>query len=212
MQTGILWWSGVAVFFINEKKLLHQNALCWRKYELIFATLYILQMTIQCRNCFVLFRFYCARHVKFRASSRAESKLITLQWEFAIFLVVQSAKCQNDAQMTHFDWQLELNRTNEELRSWAKIIFFKIRMTSGRRNLHFPTPTLLIFYRRPPPWYKFLSLPSLPLPLKSKMMAIIFVMGILSTCSPKLRLLCRLNLFRTHEKSRKGELPVKEWI
>ena len=36
------------------------------------------------------------------------------------------------------------------------------------------------------------SHPSLPLPLKSKMGAIIFVMNLLSTRSPKLRLLCRL--------------------
>ena len=46
--------------------------------------------------------------------------------------------------------------------------FCKITMTSGRRNLHFLTPTLLlIFDRRPPPWY------SLQLPLKSKMAATI---------------------------------------
>ena len=37
-----------------------------------------------------------------------------------------------------------------------------------------PTP-LLIYDRRSPPWYKFLSLPSLPLSLKSKMAANIFV-------------------------------------
>ena len=30
-------------FFINEKKWLHQNVLCWRKYNLIFAALYVLQ-------------------------------------------------------------------------------------------------------------------------------------------------------------------------
>ena len=39
----------------------------------------------------------------------------------------------------------------------------------------------LIFDCQPPSWYKFLSLPSLPLPLKSKMAAIIFVKKILST-------------------------------
>ena len=48
------------------------------------------------------------------------------------------------------------------------------------------------FDRRPPLWYKFISLLSLPLPLKSKMAAIIFVKKILSTRSPKLRLLSRL--------------------
>ena len=52
----------------------------------------------------------------------------------------------------------------------------KITLTSSRRNLHSTTPTpLLIFDSRPPPWYKFLSLPSLPLPLKSKMATKIFV-------------------------------------
>ena len=45
-----------------------------------------------------------------------------------------------------------------------------------------------------PPWYKFISLPSLPLPLKSKMAVIIFVMKLLSTRSPKLGLLCRLKM------------------
>ena len=39
---------------------------------------------------------------------------------------------------------------------------------------------------------KFISLPSLPLPLKSKMAAIISVTKSLSTRSPKLRLLYRL--------------------
>ena len=55
------------------------------------------------------------RHV--RASSRAESKLITSQSEFPIFLFLPKAKCQNDAQMTHLacGWQLELSRTNQEL-------------------------------------------------------------------------------------------------
>ena len=75
--------------------------------------------------------------------------------------------------------------------------FCKITMTSGRRNLHFPAPNpLLIFYRQPPPWYKFLSLPGLQLPLKSKMAAMIFVKEILSSRSPKLRLLCRLTIAR----------------
>ena len=63
----------------------------------------------------------------------------------------------------------------------------KITTTSGRRNLHSPTPTpLLIFDCRLPPWYKFLSLPSLPQPLKLKIVAKIFVKKILSTRSPKL--------------------------
>ena len=44
----------------------------------------------------------------------------------------------------------------------------------------------------PHSWYKFLSLPSLPLPLKSKMAAI--NEKILSTWSLKLRLFCRLGV------------------
>ena len=63
----------------------------------------------------------------------------------------------------------------------------------AKRPHHIPIP-LLIFDRQPPPWYKFISLPSLPLLLKSKTTAIIFVMKLLSTRSPKLRLLCRLGL------------------
>ena len=71
------------------------------------------------------------------------------------------------------------------------MVLCKITVTSGRGNLHFPTPPL-ISYRRLPPWYTFLSLPSLPLSLKSKMVAMTFVKKILSIRSPKLRLLCRL--------------------
>ena len=52
---------------------------------------------------------------------------------------------------------------------------------------------LLIFDGRPPPHYKFLSLPCLSLPSKSKMAANIFVKSILSTRSPKLCLFCRLS-------------------
>ena len=66
----------------------------------------------------------------------------------------------------------------------------------GRGKSSFPYPhPLLIFDRRPPPRYKLISLLSLKLPLKLKMTAIIFVMKLLSTRSPKLRLLYRL----THE-------------
>ena len=72
---------------------------------------------------------------------------------------------------------------------------FTIRAKRQNRNfqnnndlgLHSP---LLISDRRPPPWNKFLSLPNLPQPLKSKMAAMIFVKKILNTRAPKLRLLC----------------------
>ena len=64
----------------------------------------------------------------------------------------------------------------------------------AKRNLHFPSPTpLLIFDRWLPPHYKFPSLPSLLMPLKSKRAAIIFIKKVPSTRSPKLRLLCRLS-------------------
>ena len=59
-------------------------------------------------------------------------------------------------------------------------------------DFHSPTspPPFLILTvdRRPPPWYKFLFLPSVPLPLKTKMAAI----KILSTRPPELRLLSGL--------------------
>ena len=81
---------------------------------------------------------------------------------------------------------IEFKRSNQELLSWANRNF-QNNNTSGRRNLHSPTPTpLLIFDCRLPPWYKFLSLPSLPQPLKLKIVAKIFVKKILSTRSPKL--------------------------
>ena len=57
-----------------------------------------------------------------------------------------------------------------------------------------PPPLSLFLAVDRPPWYKFISLPSLPLPLKSKMAVIIFVMKLLSTRSPKLGLLCRLKM------------------
>ena len=38
MQTRILWWNGEAVIFYQRNKWLHQNVLCWRKYELIFVS------------------------------------------------------------------------------------------------------------------------------------------------------------------------------
>ena len=60
-----------------------------------------------------------------------------------------------------------------------------------------PSPPLSLFWTVDhPPWYKFLSLPNLPLPLKSKTAAIILVKKILSTRSPKLRLLCTEPTFK----------------
>ena len=55
------------------------------------------------------------------------------------------------------------------------------------KNIHSPTHLLIFDHRSPN------SLPSLPLPLKSKMAAIIFTKKILNTCCPKLRQLCRLS-------------------
>ena len=106
-------------------------------------------------------------------------------------LCPERAKCQNDVQMTHltYDWQLELNRTNQELRSWANRVLKNNNDFGRNSSLANPTP-LYIFDQRPPPWY------SLQLPLKSKMVAIIFIKEILSSRSPKLRLLCRLTIAR----------------
>ena len=55
------------------------------------------------------------------------------------------------------------------------------------KNIHSPTPTPLLIFDP-----LGTSLPSLPLPFKSKMAAIIFAKKILSTRSPKWRLLYRL--------------------
>ena len=51
VQSGILWWNDVAVFFINQKKWHQQKSGFTKMFllmqnELIFAALYILQMTI----------------------------------------------------------------------------------------------------------------------------------------------------------------------
>ena len=40
----------VWLFLHQGNKWLHQNVLCWRKYKLIVAALYILQMTIRERK------------------------------------------------------------------------------------------------------------------------------------------------------------------
>ena len=87
-------------------------------------------------------------------------------------------------------------------RSFIRPVMFDLELEwtvgvgGGGENLHSSTSTLLllIFDRRPPPQYKFLSLPSLPLPLKSKMVAIVFVQKISCTRSPKLSLFFRLPL------------------
>ena len=51
VQSGILWWNDVAVFFINKKNDINKKSGFTKMFslmqnELIFATLYILQMTI----------------------------------------------------------------------------------------------------------------------------------------------------------------------
>ena len=90
-----------------------------------------------------------------------------------------------------------LEKEQEDARSDIKVIFY------------FPTPNPLPnFYCRSTPWYKFLSLPSLPLPWKPKMAVIIFAKKILSTRSPKLRLLCWLVLEVRH----KCCLVLARWV
>ena len=68
-----------------------------------------------------------------------------------------------------------------------------LRDAGGEGREEFLIPHLLPLDRRSPPWYKFLSLPSLPLLYLSKMAAVIFTKKILSNHLPKLRLLCRLH-------------------
>ena len=62
------------------------------------------------------------KHIKFYASLRAESKLITLQSEFVIFFFLQPEQNVRMILKWHMacDWQLELNCTNQELHLWAK--------------------------------------------------------------------------------------------
>ena len=63
-------------------------------------------------------------------------------------------------------------------RSFTRPAMIRLELDGGgrRRGMgeHSPTLTpLLVFDRRLPPWYKFLTLLSLPMPLKSKMATII---------------------------------------
>ena len=58
----------------------------------------------------------------------------------------------------------------------------------GRGYLH-PSPYFWLYLT---PWYKFLSLPSLPLPLKPNMVVISFANKVLSTCLPELHLFYEL--------------------
>ena len=79
------------------------------------------------------------------------------------------------------------------MRSFIQPAVFDLELESKVGSICSPTPTpLLAFYCRLPAWYKFLSLPSLLLPLKSKLALIIFAEKIPSIRSPKSRLLCRL--------------------
>ena len=72
-------------------------------------------------------------------------------------------------------------------------------------NLHSPTRTpLLIFDHQPPLWYKFISLSSLLLPLKSMMAAIIFVKKSLSTHLPKLHRFALEYIFLLHNETTFG--------
>ena len=131
-----------------------------------------------------------------RASSRAESNLITSQSELDIFPIPPSrAKCQNDAQMTHLacDWQLELNCTNKALCSWVNWVLQK---TSGGRNLYSPTSPQSPYFgpsTAPLVQISFSPKPTAAIKIKGgRPAAIILVRKILSSRSPKLRLLCRL--------------------
>lgn len=70
-------------------------------------------------------------------------------------------------------------------------------------NLHSPTRTpLLIFDHQPPLWYKFISLSSPLLPLKSMMAAIIFVKKSLSTHLPKLHRFALEYIFLLHNETK----------
>ena len=67
-------------------------------------------------------------------------------------------KCPNDTFGLWFSWSLTAPIRNSVSR---RTEFCKITMTSGRRNLHSPSPTpLLIFDRWPPPGINFFLFPA----------------------------------------------------
>ena len=246
MQTGLLWWNGVAIFFINKKNgftktfsadanmiwnLSHSLSSKWQSasvptvnliedaYSIWSSTIHWSGQTTapleSSRHNF----FYRNQHLKYQAfqkpvgnmasksfpetsieiasfcpdfnardilnserhlsaSSRAESKLITSQSEFAIILLLLQ---ERNVRIT-LKWLIWL-----VIDSWSltapirnsvpgRTEFCKITMTWGRRNIHSSILVpLLIFDRRPPPWCQFLALPSLLMPWKSKMAVIVFV-------------------------------------
>ena len=132
-------------------------------------------------------------------------KKVTVKWRSAYWLisVVLDTKILSSWSWLAYSAGVLLVRASViSSRSFIRPAMFDLQLewTVGvggkgraKRSHYIPTP-LLIFDRQPPPWYKFISLPSLPLLLKSKTTAIIYVMKLLSTRSPKLRLLCRLGL------------------
>ena len=71
----------------------------------------------------------CARHIKFRKTPKCflESEIETDNFSSPSFSFSRKSEMSDDAQMTHLtcNWQLELNCTNQELRSPANGILQK---------------------------------------------------------------------------------------
>ena len=164
MQTGILWWNGFS-----------QSHLATRPVD---------PFQNQCSNCFFFFRFWCTRNIKFRKtllSRRNRNYQLHHLQSLPSFAFFRNSKMSKWHIWLLIDsWNLTAAIRNSVR---GRTEFCKITMTSAGVIFTPPTP-LPIIDRRPPPWWIFLSPPSLPLPLKPKMVAIIFVEKLTSTCSP----------------------------
>ena len=146
-------------FFQPEKKWPRRNLLCGHKYELIFTTLYYFpndnpweKLLLICLTFFVPFN----RKQYFEATNNCTRRFTRHNlFDANRNTLVKRRGC------------FFTNKINSLTKTFS---------ADANTSQYLPHPTpLLIYDRRSPPWYKFLSLPSLPLSLKSKMAANIFV-------------------------------------
>ena len=158
-------------FFHKRKNWLHKNVLCWRKYKLIFAALYILQIKISERKLPLIRSkmFIPFDHKQYVWVDKRQ--LWSKVFRHNFFHRNQYLKYQ--AFSKAWDISNSERHLSASPRAESKLIisqsefsiFLFVRMTLKWliwRNIPSPTPSpLLIFERRPPPWYKFLSFPSL---------------------------------------------------
>ena len=147
-----------------------------------------------CRNCFFWFQFFCTRHIKlwktlkcflkrgfetYNCTISVSHHSLWMMPKWHIWLVIDS-------------WSLTTPIRNSV--GWTE--FWKIAMTLGRCNLHSLThnPLLLFTVDHPLGTNLFSLQPSAAIKIKDGSY-IIFIKKILSNCSPKLHLLCRLPWF-----------------